>query len=103
MKNIIEINGKEYKIKKIYSKNWREIFQFEGSRKDILLVDFADKHCEIIASVLEDVTAEELKETLAVNEIMELYNRIVKYLLKMLSEKTGEEKNAVEGVEENQQ
>ena len=102
MKNTIEINSKDYKIKKILAKDWREIFKFDENRKDILLVDFVDKHCEIIASVLEDVTAEELQDVLSVDEIMAIYNDILKYLLTVLNAKKGDEKNAVEGVEENQ-
>ena len=99
MKNTIEINGKEYKIKKILAKDWREIFKFDENRKDILLINFVDKHCEVLAGVLEDVTVEELQNTLTVDEIMEIYNAILKYLLTLLSAKKDDEKNAVEGKE----
>lgn len=102
MKNTIEINGKEYKAKKILAKDWREIFKFDEGRKDILLIDFVDKHCEIIANVLEGVSAEELQETLSVDEVMTVYNDVLKYLLTLLSAKTSDEKNVVEGVKENQ-
>ena len=102
MENKIVINGKEYKVKKILAKDWRRIFKFDGERKDILIIDFMDKHCEIIASVLEDVSAEELQENFSVDEVMAVYNDVLKYLLTLLSAKTGDEKNAVEGVEENQ-
>ena len=102
MENKIVINGKEYKVKKILAKDWRRIFKFDGERKDILIVDFMDKHCEIIASVLDNVSVEELQDTLSVDEIMTIYNDVLKYLLTLLSAKTGDEKNAVEGVEENQ-
>ena len=102
MKNTIEINGKEYKIKKILAKDWREIFKFDENRKDILLIDFVDKHCEIIAGILEDVTADELQDTLTVDEIMEIYNAILKYLLTLLSAKKDDEKNVVEGEESSQ-
>ena len=102
MKNTIEISGKKYKVKKIYGEDWRKIFKFDMERKDILLIDFVDKHCGIIASVLEDVSAEELQEKFSVDEVMSIYDDVLKYLLKLLSAKTGDEKNAVEGVEENQ-
>lgn len=101
-KSTIEINGKEYKVKKILSKDWRRIFKFEEERKDILLIDFIDKHCEVIAGVLEGVTAEELQEELSVDEVMKVYNDVLKYLLELLSRKPGEEKNAGEGGELNQ-
>ena len=101
-KKTIIINGKKYTVKKIFAKDWRRIFKFDEERKDILLIDFVDKHCEIIASVLEDVSAEELQENFSVNEVMAVYNDFLKYLLTLLSAKTGDEKNAVEGVEENQ-
>ena len=101
-KSTIEINGKEYKIKKILAKDWRRIFKFEEERKDILIIDFIDKHCEVIAGVLEGVTAEELQDVLSVDEVMKVYDGIVKYLLELLSRKSGEEKNADEGGELNQ-
>ena len=97
MDNTINVVGKEYRVKKIKAKNWREIFKFEEERKDILIIDFIDKHCEVIAGVLEGVTAEELQENLSVEEVMQVYSELVKYLLRLLTEKADDEKNGENG------
>jgi len=99
----IVVDGKARTIRKVYAKDWRELFKFDGERQELILVDFVDKHCEIIANLFDDITVEELQENFTVEEIMILYKDILKYFLQLLSSKSGgDEKNATDAGEADQ-
>ncbi|MBR1728065.1 MAG: hypothetical protein IJ728_00850 [Selenomonadaceae bacterium] len=96
----IEINGKTYEIKPIKARDWRRFFKFDEERKDLLTVEFIEKHCELLAGMFEDfITIDELLNHLTVSEVINLYDECLKYFLSLLTEKLGEVKNAEETAE----
>lgn len=98
-KPTIEVNGKEYEIKAVKPKQWREFFKFDDERGELPLSELLDKHCEAIAGFFDDeVTAEYLLENMDIADVLKVYHEIRAYLMELVTSKleTGS-KNVKEG------
>lgn len=86
MDNYIVINGEIKMMPTIKARAWREVMQFEESRKDIKTLDAVEKYCEIIALVY-GVTLDEVLDNLEISDVIPTYFSILNRIVAMLTEK----------------
>lgn len=97
-KPFVKINGQKYDMIEPKARMWRKFTEFAENRKELLTIDYIDKHCEVLAEVFEGLTADDLLDNLQVGEVLKLYTDCFRYLMTLLVSRVGEveEKNAVE-------
>ena len=91
------INNKTYEPRELKARIWRKILEFDESKKDLLSVDFIDKHAEII-SMIFPVSTDDILDNLNLEDILKVYNDCLTYILQLIGSKleiaNKEEKNA---------
>ncbi len=92
----IVIDGKEYTPSKPKAGVWRELMEFEETKKDIQIKDWLDKHADIIAKVFaqDGVTGPAIIANSNVDEVVPLYNKCFDWLVAITSGKLAEIPNA---------
>lgn len=98
-KPTVKIDGKEYEIKKVKPKQWRDFFKFDTERGKLPLSEMMEKHCEAISPFFDDeLTPEYLLENMDISDVLKVYHDIRTYLMELVSSKLYEPKNAEKGV-----
>lgn len=65
---------------------WRELIKFEEERKALTVEDFCDAHIEMLARAF-GVSADEICDSLRVDEVLPLYMSVLKYIMALLTAK----------------
>ena len=84
---VLEINGKKIKAMPVKAKMWRKFMEFDEQKNDLKIEDYIDKHCELIAEVFPDVTADDILDNVELDEIAVLYRAVFKYLTELINSK----------------
>ncbi len=92
-KPIITINGRTIEMPAKKARIWREVIKLDEELKDKTLAaaDYVDRHCEFIALVF-GVTVDEVLDNLDLEEVLPLYNEVVKEIVATLYKGFGEVK-----------
>lgn len=92
-KPTITIGGRKIEMPVKKARIWREVIKLDEELKDktIAAVDYVDRHCEFIALVF-GVTVDEVLDNLDLEEVLPLYNEIVKEIVATLYKGFGEVK-----------
>lgn len=84
---VIKIDGKEYKAKKPKARAWRELMKFDENKKDIKTDEFIDKHAELIASLFEDLSADDILDNVDIDDILKIYHDVFLWITELISSK----------------
>lgn len=92
----IKINGKEYTPAPVKAKVWREVMEFQDSKKDTDVTDWIDKHAEMIAKVFArpEVSEADVLANIDLSDIVPLYNQCFDYLVEEVNAKLSQIPNA---------
>lgn len=69
----IEIGGHIYEMQEPRARMWRTFAEFEEKRMTFSNAEFLEKHCELIATVFEGVTVDDLLDNLPVSNVLKLF------------------------------
>lgn len=85
----IEINNIEYKANKPKAKAWRELIQFDEDKASLDFKEYVDSHVDIIVRSFnnKDLTEDILIDNLEVDEIMEVYRKLMSWFCEILTKK----------------
>ena len=98
---VLEVENKNFELKKVKPKQWREFFKFDSAREELTLDNMIDKHCEVIAEFF-DVDANYLLENIEVADVLKIYHEIRSYLMQVVVSKLEQNsKNAETGDSQN--
>lgn len=97
----IVLDGKEYTTINPKARVWREFVKFDEQKKELELINYVDKHAEMIASVFNDeVTADKILDNIDLDDIMPIYNDVFRWLLSQISTKLNKIPNAATPAEQ---
>lgn len=96
----IKIGGKTYEMQEPRARVWRLFAEFDESKKTLSAAEFIDKHCEMIAMMFKDVTAEDLLDGLNLSDVLKIYRDCYICLSELMTSKLQVlEKNSAGGAE----
>lgn len=82
-------------MKKPKARFWATFAKFDDERTKIPLVDYVDKLCEFLATLFDDVSADDLLDNVELSEVQNIYRECSNYLWTLLGGKVEElEKNS---------
>lgn len=85
----IKINNIEFKANKPKARAWRELMEFDETKNELPFNEYVDSHVEMIVKSFANpnVTEDLLLDNLEVDEIMEIYRRLLVWFCELLSKK----------------
>ncbi len=96
----IEIDGKIYEMQEPRARMWRNFVEFDENKRNLSNADFIDRHCEMIALVFDDVTADDLLDNLQLSDVLKIYRDCYICLSNLMTNKLRVlEKNSTDGEE----
>lgn len=94
-KPAILLNDKYIALPDVKARLWREIMQFESTRKDLKSVDAIDGYCGIIAQAF-NITVDDVLDNLNLEDVLPTYLKIFNLVVAMLTAKIGDKKNVTD-------
>lgn len=91
----IWLNDKYIALPDVKARLWREIMQFESTRKDLKSVDAIDGYCGIIAQAF-NITVDDVLDNLNLEDVLPTYLKIFNLVVALLTNKIGDKKNVTD-------
>ena len=96
---VLYLNGRGYTAKTLRVRDWYNFMAFEDKREDISLADYFNKMAGIIASLFIGVTADDILDKMALEDIKPFYQECYRWVLMTVNSKLGELPNGETGKE----